>query len=73
MHIQIVLFDGFDLLDVIAPYEVLTAAAMYSNEEVTVEVVSAEGERLVTSGVNHLFRRTASPTIYFPKHEWRKS
>lgn len=54
MYIQIVLFDGFDLLDAIAPYEVFTAAAMYSNEEVTVKLVSAEGKRLVTSGVNHL-------------------
>jgi len=54
MEIQIVLFDGFDLLDAIAPYEVFTAAAMYSNEEVTVKLVSAEGKRLVTSGVNHL-------------------
>ncbi|MED3575511.1 DJ-1/PfpI family protein [Cytobacillus praedii] len=54
MHIQIVLFEGFDLLDAIAPYEVFTAAAMYSNEEVTVKLVSAEGKRLVTSGVNHL-------------------
>lgn len=54
MHIQIVLFDGFDLLDAIAPYEVFTAAAMYSNEEVIVKLVSADGERLVTSGVNHL-------------------
>jgi len=39
MNIQIVLFDGFDLLDVIAPYEVFTAAAMYSSEEITVEKV----------------------------------
>ncbi|GIO44341.1 DJ-1/PfpI family protein [Paenibacillus apis] len=54
MHIQIVLFDGFDLLDAIAPYEVFTAADMYSNENITVELVSAEGKRMVTSGVNHL-------------------
>ncbi|KGR91888.1 thiamine biosynthesis protein ThiJ [Ureibacillus massiliensis 4400831 = CIP 108448 = CCUG 49529] len=54
MHIQIVLFDGFDLLDAIAPYEVFNAAAMYSNEDITVKLVSAEGERMVTSGVNHL-------------------
>ncbi|RTR35413.1 DJ-1/PfpI family protein [Robertmurraya yapensis] len=54
MHIQIVLFDGFDLLDAIAPYEVFTAAGMYSNENITVELVSAEGERMVTSGVNRL-------------------
>lgn len=54
MHIQIVLFDGFDLLDAIAPFEVFTAAGMYSNKEVTVKLVSAEGKRMVTSGVNHL-------------------
>jgi putative intracellular protease/amidase len=54
MHIQIVLFDGFDLLDAIAPYEVFTAAEMYSNDEISVKLVSAEGERMVTSGVNHL-------------------
>lgn len=54
MHIQIVLFDGFDLLDAIAPYEVFTAAAMYSNEDITVKLVSAEGKRMVTSGVNDL-------------------
>lgn len=28
MHVQIVLFDGFDPLDAIAPYEVLYAGAM---------------------------------------------
>ena len=44
MYIQIVLFDGFDLLDAIVPYEMFTAAAMYSNEEITVKLVSAEGE-----------------------------
>jgi len=49
-----VLFDGFDLLDVIAPYEVFTAAAMYANEDITVQLVSPEGERMVPSGVNHL-------------------
>ncbi|GGE54672.1 DJ-1/PfpI family protein [Priestia taiwanensis] len=51
MHIQIVLFDGFDLLDVTGPYEVFVTASIYSNEKVTVEFVSAEGERNVTSGV----------------------
>ncbi|MET3505267.1 DJ-1/PfpI family protein [Halalkalibacter oceani] len=54
MHIQIVLFDGFDVLDVIAPYEVFTAAAACCDQEVTVELVSAEGARLVRSGVNQL-------------------
>ncbi|MFD2046551.1 DJ-1/PfpI family protein [Ornithinibacillus salinisoli] len=54
MNVQIVLFDGFDLLDVIAPYEVFTAAAMYSDEEISVNLVTAEGKRVVTSGVNQL-------------------
>lgn len=54
MHIQIVLFDGFDLLDAIAPYEVFTAAGMYFKDDLTVTLVSAEGERMVTSGVNGL-------------------
>ncbi|GIP36489.1 DJ-1/PfpI family protein [Paenibacillus sp. J2TS4] len=60
MNVQIVLFDGFDLLDAIAPYEVFTAAAMYSNEEITVELVSAEGARMVTSGVNPLKLQASS-------------
>ncbi len=30
MHIQIVLFDGFDPLDVVAPYEVLYAGGTAS-------------------------------------------
>lgn len=54
MHVQIVLFDGFDLLDAIAPYEVFSSAAMLSNEEITVELVSAEGAGMVTSGINRL-------------------
>lgn len=54
MNVQIVLFDGFDLLDAIAPYEVFGAAGMYSEEEIIVKLVSAEGERMVTSGVNQL-------------------
>ncbi|MBA4538481.1 DJ-1/PfpI family protein [Bacillus aquiflavi] len=54
MNVQIVLFDGFDLLDVIAPYEVFNAAGMYSKEDIIVKLVSAEGERMVTSGVNQL-------------------
>lgn len=54
MDVQIVLFDGFDLLDAIAPYEVFSAVAMYTDEETSVKLVSAEGERMVTSGVNQL-------------------
>lgn len=40
---QIVLFDGFDPLDVVAPYEVLYAGGTATNGAVTVELVSAEG------------------------------
>ena len=54
MKVQIVLFNGLDLLDVTAPYEVFTAAAMYSEEELSVEFVSAEGKETVTSGVNQV-------------------
>jgi transcriptional regulator GlxA family with amidase domain len=50
MHVQIVLFDGFDLLDALAPYEVFAAAGIYSGGAVTVELVSAEGKRSVPSG-----------------------
>lgn len=36
VNVQIVLFDGFDLLDAIAPYEVFNAAGMYSKEDIIV-------------------------------------
>jgi len=52
IHVQIVLFDGFDLLDVTGPYEVFAAAEMYTGGKVTVELVSAEGKRVVPSGLN---------------------
>ncbi len=48
MLAQVVLFDGFDPLDVIAPYEVLAAGG------VQVELVSAEGPRRVPAGSNLL-------------------
>lgn len=50
MHAQIVLFDGFDPLDVIAPFEVLVAGSDYVGGELDVELVSAEGPRAVVSG-----------------------
>jgi transcriptional regulator GlxA family with amidase domain len=50
MHVQLVLFDGFDPLDVVAPYEVLYEGGIVTNGAVTVELVSAEGPRLVPSG-----------------------
>ncbi|MFD0713189.1 DJ-1/PfpI family protein [Paenibacillus sp. GCM10027626] len=51
---QIALFDGFDLLDAIAPYEVFCAAAMNADNALKVEFVTAEGPRSVTSGINGL-------------------
>lgn len=52
LSVQIVLFDGFDLLDAIAPYEVFSAAAMNAEGALSVEFVTAEGPRSVTSGIN---------------------
>ncbi|MFB6518214.1 DJ-1/PfpI family protein [Streptomyces sp. NPDC056401] len=57
MHAQIVLFDGFDPLDVIAPYEVLHAGGTASGGAVSVELVSAEGPREVVSGTGSLVLR----------------
>ncbi|WP_030786679.1 DJ-1/PfpI family protein [Streptomyces sp. NRRL S-920] len=57
MHIQIVLFDGFDPLDVIAPYEVLYAGGSATDGAVTVELVTAEGPREVVSGTGGLTLR----------------
>jgi transcriptional regulator GlxA family with amidase domain len=50
MHAQIVLFDGFDPLDVTAPFEVLAAGSEAAGGELEVELVSAEGPRPVVSG-----------------------
>lgn len=48
---QFVLFDGFDPLDVIAPFEVFTAACQLADvADLRVELVSAEGGRQVASG-----------------------
>ncbi|MGE2718067.1 DJ-1/PfpI family protein [Mycolicibacterium litorale] len=50
MDAQIVLFDGFDPLDVIAPFEVLVAGSDAAGGDMAVELVSAEGPRPVVSG-----------------------
>jgi transcriptional regulator GlxA family with amidase domain len=50
VHAQIVLFDGFDPLDVIAPFEVLAAGGEFVGGDLTVELVAAEGPRSVVSG-----------------------
>ena len=60
MHVQIILFDGFDPLDVIAPYEVLYAGGTASGGEVSVELVSAEGPREVVSGTGGLVLRATA-------------
>ncbi|GHF67078.1 glutamine amidotransferase [Streptomyces mashuensis] len=60
MHVQIVLFDGFDPLDVIAPYEVLHTAGIVSGGQVTAELVSAEGPREVASSIGGLTLRATA-------------
>ncbi|WP_103343773.1 DJ-1/PfpI family protein [Amycolatopsis sp. CA-126428] len=47
---QFVLFDGFDPLDAIAPYEVLSAGRDFLGGALDIEFVSAEGPRNVLSG-----------------------
>ncbi len=54
MHAQIVLFDAFDPLDAIAPFEVLAAGSDALGGELIVELVTAEGPRNVTSGTRGL-------------------
>lgn len=51
VHAQIVLFDGFDPLDAIAPYEVLAAGAVVAGADIRAELVTAEGPRLVVGSV----------------------
>ncbi|MEU6605706.1 DJ-1/PfpI family protein [Streptomyces shenzhenensis] len=60
MHAQIVLFDGFDPLDVVAPYEVLYAGGTASAGALSVELVSAEGAREVVSGTGGLTLRATA-------------
>lgn len=60
MHAQIVLFDGFDPLDVIAPYEVLHAGGVAAGGAVRTALVSAEGPREVVSGTGGLALRATA-------------
>jgi len=50
VHAQIVLFDGFDPLDVIAPFDVLVAGSDAVGGELVVELVSADGPGPVVGG-----------------------
>jgi putative intracellular protease/amidase len=61
VHVQIALFDGFDPLDVIAPYEVFHTAGELTGGGTTVELVSVEGPRRVPSG---LPRSASTPQRY---------
>lgn len=56
--VQIVLFDGFDPMDVIAPYEVLWAGALASGGALRVELAAFEGPREVPSGSAMSLRAT---------------
>lgn len=63
--VQVVLFDGFDPLDAVAPYEVMTAGRTFLDGAVDVEFVSAEGPRQVdsgTPGITLTATRTLDPT-----------
>lgn len=51
LRVQVVLYDGFDPLDVVAPYEVLHAGGQAAGGALGVELVSAEGPREVVSGI----------------------
>ncbi|WP_042388023.1 DJ-1/PfpI family protein [Streptacidiphilus melanogenes] len=61
MLVQFVLFDGFDPMDVIGPLEVLSAARAFTDEvTITVELVCAEGDREVPSGVHGVSLRAVA-------------
>src|SRR5438105_11138204 len=60
MLAQVVLFDGFDPLDVVAPYEVLFAGGTASRGALMVELASAEGPREVTGGSGPLSLRATA-------------
>ena len=62
VHAQFVLFDGFDPLDVIAPFEVFAAGSDAVGGALEVQLVSAAGPRSVTSGTRGL-ALTATGTL----------
>lgn len=65
VHAQMVLFEAFDPLDVIAPFEVLSAGSDAVGGDLVVELVTAEGPRDVISGTRELSLRathTLDPT-----------
>lgn len=54
MLVQIVLFTGFDPLDVVASFEVLSVGGNVSGGKIAVELVALEGAGKVTGGVGGL-------------------
>ncbi|GAA4461477.1 DJ-1/PfpI family protein [Phytohabitans houttuyneae] len=60
MLVQIVLYDGFDPLDVVAPFEVLAAGGDAAAGAVEVELVCADGPSEVVSGTRGLSLRAAA-------------
>ena len=52
LAVEILLFDGFDLLDALGPYEVFQAAGMLTNGGVRVALVAPGGARSVPSGLD---------------------
>lgn len=54
VHAQIVLYDGFDPLDAIGPFEVLAAGSEMLAGDLAVTLVTAEGPRVVISGTRGL-------------------
>jgi transcriptional regulator GlxA family with amidase domain len=61
VYAQVVLFDGFDPLDAVAPFEVLAAGSEFAGDELQVELVSAEGPREVLSGTLGMVLHATAP------------
>ncbi|WP_164931445.1 DJ-1/PfpI family protein [Longirhabdus pacifica] len=53
MLVQISLFDGFDLMDAVGPYEIFCAAELISDGAIRAEFVSAEGARTLKSSITN--------------------
>ncbi|MGC4808798.1 DJ-1/PfpI family protein [Micromonospora sp. DT233] len=61
MLVQIVLYDGFDPLDVVAPFEVLAAGGDAAGGALSVELVCADGPGEVVGGTRGLALRATAP------------
>jgi transcriptional regulator GlxA family with amidase domain len=61
MLVQIALFDDFDLLDALAPYEVLFAGGVAAGGALRIELAAEDGPREVRSGPTGLPIAAAAP------------